>query len=224
MKTDAVHRIKVWDGATRLFHWALVILFGLSAYSAFQNKFGIYADMHLYSGVAILALITWRILWGFIGSETARFSHFVKGPKAVLGYCAAALKGKASNDIGHNPLGAVSVCLMLLLLLAQAVMGLFATDAMFFYGPFSDSVDGSLAGNLTGIHKLLGYGLLGLVGLHIVMVIAYRLLRKTDLLTPMITGWKQVAAQTVAPKTAHPFAALLLFILVAGAAWWGILA
>lgn len=224
MSDDALKRVKVWDGPTRLFHWVLVVLFVLSSYSAFQDKFGIYANMHLYSGVAIIALLGWRILWGFAGSETSRFSHFVRGPKATAAYCSEAIKGRPSREIGHNPLGALSVCLMLILLLAQASMGLFASDAMFFYGPFSDSIDSGLSGDLTGIHELLGYGLMGLVGLHILAILLYRLLRGTDLLTPMITGWKRVSSELVVPSLVSPWRAVILFGLVAGTAWWGILA
>lgn len=224
MSDDELKRVKVWDGPTRLFHWGLVVLFALSTYSAFQDKFGIYANMHLFSGVAIIALLVWRILWGFVGSETSRFSHFVRGPKATANYCRDAVNGRPTQEIGHNPLGAISVCLMLFLLLAQAVMGLFASDAMFFYGPFSDSIDGGLSGDLTGIHKLLGYGLLGLVALHILAILLYRLVRSTDLLTPMITGWKRVSSERAVPLLASPWRAVLLFSFVAATAWWGILA
>jgi len=202
-------RIKVWDIGTRLFHWALAVLFCLSAFSAFQDKFGIYADMHLWSGFSILVLVTWRIIWGVIGSEPSRFRHFVKSPKALLAY----LRGKGPEAVGHNPLGGYSVLLMLLMLLAQAMLGLFASDGMFFGGPLEAGDDYSSLVNNT--HQMLGYGLFGVVGFHVLIVFGYWALRRVNLILPMITGWAEHSAE--APNIARPLLALLLVLIVAAA-------
>lgn len=215
-------KIKVWDGGTRLFHWVLVILFSLSAYSAFQDKFGIYADIHIYSGVAILALVIWRVLWGFVGSETSRFSHFLRGPKATLDYAKSAMRDAPYERIGHNPLGGLSVLLMLLLLAAQTILGLYSTDAMLFSGPLADSIDSGLAEDLTEVHELIGFTLMGLVGVHILAIIAYGVRRKADLVRPMITGTRAVNEGVSAPRIANPLLALVLFAVVAAAVWYSI--
>ena len=215
-------KIKVWDGGIRLFHWTLVILFALSCYSAFQDKFGIYADIHIYSGVAILALVTWRILWGFIGSETARFSHFVRGPRATLDYLRGALRKAPYERFGHNPLGGVSVVLMLVLLMAQTVLGLYSTDAMLFSGPLAHSIDGGLSEDLTEVHEVIGFTLMGLVGVHILAIVAYRVVRGANLVGPMITGSRQAHENVAAPRIASPLVALGLFAVVAAAVWYSI--
>ncbi|SDD22572.1 cytochrome b/b6 domain-containing protein [Kordiimonas lacus] len=218
MRGDAPQEgVKIWDIALRLFHWALVVAFAFSAWSAFQDKFGIYANMHTYAGVCVLILVCWRILWGLAGSESARFTSFVRGPKAIMGY----LKhGDAAKCPGHNPLGAWSVVLMLLLLLAQAVMGLFATDDMFFSGPLSDQA-GDWAGRLTRWHKQTGLVLLALAGLHILVVLYYTLIKKAGLVRAMITGTKPAAKR--APKLASPWRALAILVPLAGTLWYLIL-
>ncbi|WP_020400147.1 cytochrome b/b6 domain-containing protein [Kordiimonas gwangyangensis] len=215
-------KIKVWDGGTRLFHWVLVLLFALSSYSAFQDKFGIYADIHVYSGVAILALVIWRVLWGLIGSETSRFSHFLRGPKATLDYAKGAMREAPYARVGHNPLGGLSVLLMLLLLAAQTVLGLYSTDAMLFSGPLADSIDSGFAEDLTEVHEIIGFTLMGLVGVHILAIIAYGVRRKANLVGPMITGTREVNEGVSAPKIANPLLALVLFAAVAAAVWYGI--
>ncbi|MFC4348645.1 cytochrome b/b6 domain-containing protein [Kordiimonas lipolytica] len=209
--------MKIWDIAIRLFHWTLVVAFVMAAYSAFQDKFGIYADMHTYAGVTILILMVWRILWGLVGSESARFSSFVRGPKAIMGYLR---HGDTAKCAGHNPLGALSVVAMLLLLLAQAVMGLFATDDMFFSGPLNGEA-GSWAGTLTRLHKQLGLVLIGLATFHVLVVLYYTLIKKAGILRAMITGTKAEAKK--APRMASPWLALGVLVPVAATLWFAIL-
>lgn len=210
----SVKTMKVWDAGIRLFHWALVILFCLSAYSAFQDKFGIYADMHLNAGVATLMLVIWRIVWGVVGSDTARFSQFVKSPIAGFGHLKQMTAGLPYKAIGHNPLGGLSVVLMLVLLLAQAMMGLFASDGMIFSGPLSAEVGGSLASDLTEWHALLGRILIGVVVFHVLVVLAYGALKRINLIWPMISGKISVVPSTSDPEMKPGWLALLLFIAV----------
>jgi len=215
--------IRVWDIGTRLFHWLLVGLFGLSVYSAFQDKFGIYADMHLYSGFTILTLVVWRFVWGLVGSETSRFSQFVKSPKTILQY----LRGEREQSVGHNPLGGWSVSVMLTLLTVQAGLGLFATDDMIFSGPLSGGISESLAADLTSLHKTMGLILFAFVGLHVAVILAYGLVRKVNLVWPMITGWAardEKDATLQQPRMASPLLALMTFGVVAGALYFFILA
>lgn len=216
---ETKNRFKVWDIGTRLFHWILVVLFCLSAYSAFQDKFGIYADMHLYSGVGILALLGWRILWGLFGSETSRFSQFVPSPKRLIEY----VKTGETKQPGHNPLGALSVILVLLLLVVQVTLGLYSSDGMLFSGPFASSAYetfGMDANDITNIHETLGYILFGWSGLHLASVLFYAVVRKRNLLMPMITGKSALPEGSAQPKIVHPLLAALCLSASGLAAWW----
>ncbi len=208
--------VKVWDAPVRLFHWSLVILFVLSAYSAFQDKFGSYADMHFYSGYTILILVTWRVFWGFWGSETARFSTFLKSPVAAFTHLIAMIKGEPYREAGHSPLAALSVVLMLALLLAQAIMGLYASDGMIFSGPLSDDVSGRISSDMTTWHKLLGRILIGLVSLHVVAILLYALLKRVNLVGPMITGRAKHVPSAIGPALRSPWLALGLFFVAGG--------
>lgn len=214
--SDTLRKAKVWDMCLRLFHWSLAILFALSAYSAFQDKFGIYADMHFYAGYSVLILVVWRIIWGFFGSETARFSHFMGSPMAALKHLSAMVRGAPYSEVGHSPLAGYSVLLILLMLLAQAIMGLFATDGMIFSGPLSREVSGSLSSSLTSWHKLLGNALLWVIGLHILAVCLYALLKKVNLVGPMITGKATLGAGQQAPSLGSNWLGLILFFVAGG--------
>ena len=217
MSEEMNHKqIKVWDISTRLFHWMLVILFGMSVFSAFQSKFGIYGDMHLYSGIAVFVLIVWRILWGVVGSDTARFKSFLRGPKHIRSYLS--LKSD-DQHAGHNPIGGLSVVVVLIMLLTQAVLGLYATDDILFSGPFADRVEN--ARDITNIHETLGYALMAWVGVHILAILYHRLAVKADLVTPMITGRKRVQNMVEQPVLKAPILSAVCLLLVAsGVLWW----
>jgi cytochrome b len=114
-------RVRVWDVFTRLAHWLLVVLMGVSWWTARHH----HMDYHRYSGYALLGVLIFRLYWGVFGSTTARFAHFVKGPRSILRY----VRSKATHVApGHNPLGALSVLALLGLLLAQVTLGLFSVD------------------------------------------------------------------------------------------------
>jgi len=214
-RSNRLRKIKVWDIGTRLFHWSLVVLFALSAFSAFQDKFDIYADMHLFSGFGILVLVVWRIVWGFWGSETSRFRQFVKSPKTVI----AALKAGDNPPVGHSAVGGYSVLLMLLLLLAQTCLGMFASDDMLFSGPLSDHA-GAAAADIRDIHALLGRILMGVVFLHIAAILWYLLVRKINLIWPMVAGCKAVEEDVESQKfVSFWFAAIIFLALLALLMW-----
>lgn len=176
------HKIRVWDLPTRLFHWLLVACIA-GSYVTIKVG-GLWVDYHLLFGYGVLGLILFRIVWGFVGPKPARFSHFVRGPGAVIAY----LKGSHVRDTGHNPLGALSVVAMLVLLGYQAVTGLFATDDILSSGPLSARVSSDLSSTLTGLHKLDEWPILILIGLHVLAIIWYRIGKKQKLAAAMITG------------------------------------
>ncbi|HPE01737.1 MAG TPA: cytochrome b/b6 domain-containing protein [Burkholderiaceae bacterium] len=177
--------MRVWDLPTRVFHWALMVLVVLSVVSAQIG--GFWMDWHMRSGYSILTLVIFRLLWGFAGSRYARLGHFVRGPRVVLAY----LRGRLSDaGAGHNPLGAVSVVAMLLLLLVQAATGLFTNDGSFTEGPLAPLVSSALGERLSTIHRWGESALWALVGLHVVAIVYYHVVRKQNLVAPMVTGDK----------------------------------
>lgn len=172
----------VWDLPTRIFHWALVA----SVTGAFVTaKIGGNAMLwHGRLGLAILGLLVFRIVWGFVGSTYARFAQFVPGPAALRAY----LKGEWRGQ-GHNPFGALSVLALLTVLLAQAATGLFANDDIAFEGYLHTLIGSELSGRITGVHHLLQKVLMLLVALHVGAIVFYARVRKHNLVKPMLTGW-----------------------------------
>lgn len=212
------HRVKVWDLPTRLFHWLLVALIIVLGISGQLGRL----DVHMLVGPAVVALILFRIIWGFVGSETARFSHFVRGPKAILAYIAAAKAG-AVRSVGHNPLGAFSVLALLGLALLQGVTGLFTSDDILSEGPLAHLVSGKTVSLLSAIHRVGFNLLLAFVALHLAAVIFYRVVKKDDMVEAMITGEKRVPEGVEGIRFKNPL--LALAILAACAALvWGLLA
>lgn len=176
-------QIRIWDLPTRLFHWALVVLVVLSAVTAQIG--GLWLDWHMRSGYAILALVLFRLLWGVSGSRYARLAHFVRGPRVVFEYLVGHHPGVKA---GHNPLGALSVVSILVLLLVQAATGLFTNDGSFTEGPLARLVSSATSDRLSTVHRWGELALYALVGLHIAAVLYYLVVRKDNVLGPMITG------------------------------------
>src|ERR1035437_1681878 len=156
----SLERIKLWGLPTRLFHWLLVILI-VAAY--ITAKIGGNAmDWHGRIGLAILGLMTFRLVWGFVGSHHSRFASFLPTPASVLAY----LRGRW-HGIGHNPLGAFSVFALLALIGLQLATGLFANDDIAFQGPLFNLISKELSDKLSGIHKLSINALIALIVLHL---------------------------------------------------------
>jgi cytochrome b len=208
------HDVRVWDLPTRLFHWALVVLvvlqFGTAEYHWLTMQW------HERFGYATLALLLFRIAWGFAGSQTSRFGDFVRGPVAVARYLRALATGRAPLAIGHNALGGWSVLVMLSLLLAQVATGLFATDGIDTDGPFVDGASDALVKWMTRLHHLGETLLLLVIALHVIAVLLHLLLHRDNLIAPMFSGRKSVAD---APplRFAAGWRALVLFAIVVAA-------
>lgn len=217
MSTPSVssRRVKVWDLPTRLFHWTLV---GLIVTLGVTGQFG-FLTVHMAIGPAILALIAFRLIWGVIGSDTARFSQFVRGPKAIRAYLAASRAGTA-HVIGHNPLGAFSVLGLLALVGLQAATGLFTSDDILSQGPLAHLVSAKTVTLISIVHRVGFNVLLALIVLHVGAVAFYKLVKKDDILTPMITGEKAVP-DTVQGITFRSSLLALIVLAVACAAIWG---
>lgn len=201
--------IRVWDLPVRLTHWALVLcVVGLYA----TGEYGwLTMQWHFWFGYGALSLVLFRILWGLVGSEHARFGDFVRGPRAILAY----LQGGAPT-LGHNPLGALAVLAMLALLLAQAVSGLFSNDEIEWFGPLSERISVAASADWTDWHHLGQQLLLVLIVVHLLAIAGYKLVRRVDLVTPMLSGHKQVE-QGADAHWRSPWLALVLFLVCAAA-------
>jgi cytochrome b len=194
----------VWDVFVRAFHWSLVLLF---AFSAITGKVGGgWIKWHMYSGYAILALVLFRIVWGFVGGEFARFTAFVASPIVAVRYGLGMLKKGAQHVISHNPLGGLMVVLLLLLLAAQAGFGLIGDDEIATTGPLARYVSNDLSIKAMSWHRQLGDILLILVAIHILAVLFHVLVKKEGLIRAMLNGKKNLphdlAAQASAARPA----------------------
>jgi cytochrome b len=186
----------VWDLPTRLFHWGVVLFIGTSWWSAEYA----FEPWHFWSGYALLFLLLFRILWGFFGSSTARFSAFLRGPADVVLY----LRTGRWPLAGHNPLGALSVLAMLLALSVQIVTGLIQLSTEnFVEGPLSYLVSFEVAEAAHGIHSASFDILLVLIGLHLAAILFYRLVLGRRLVGPMVSG-RALLEPGIAPMVRAP--------------------
>lgn len=204
----------VWDLPTRVFHWSLAVLFGVSILTGFNG--GLNAmDYHMLSGYTIITLVGFRLLWGIVGSKNSRFLSFIRGPGAIFAHIRT-LADPAEGYAGHNPLGALSIIAMLLALAVQTATGLFSTDDVFVDGPLQHLVSHENSLFITSIHKTNLWILIALVGLHLAAIAWYQLIRKENLLLPMITGWKRLETAVVAERNNWLLAIVLLGAVAGG--------
>lgn len=216
VQQGGVDTVPVWDIPVRLFHWTLVLLIAFSWLAAEMD----WMTWHMYSGYAVLALVLFRILWGFVGSTHARFSDFIYGPRALLGYVRTLPSRSAAKFAGHNPLGGISVVLILLCVLAQAGTGLFANDDIINEGPLFKHVSKELSDWLTTIHKYNFNVLLTLIGVHVAAVLYYLFYKSENLIKPMFTGRKQLPAGTAPAPMRSVGLAVVLLAVCAAAVWF----
>ncbi len=202
-------KVRVWDVPTRLFHWLLVVLIALQYATAEFHLLDM--EWHFRFGYATLALIVFRLLWGVFGSQTSRFAEFVRGPSAVARHTLALMSNKATTGLGHNPLGGWSVLVLLASVLLQTVSGLFASDGIDAQGPLADRLPVAAVKTWTRIHLWNQDVLLVLIGLHVVAIVLYAVLRNENLLGPMISGRASIDAAPV--RFAGPARAIVLFVI-----------
>ncbi|TWB87262.1 cytochrome b [Bradyrhizobium macuxiense] len=177
--------LRVWDLPVRAMHWLLVIGIGICWWTGLHNEL----EYHLYSGYAILWIVLMRLYWGLVGSSTARFVNFVRGPKAVLDYASTLHRRDTLHAHGHNALGAVSIVLMVGLVLAVLILGLFAVDVDGLYsGPLSSYVTFKQGRHLAHLHYYWFTILLWVIALHLAAMIFYFIYKRQNLVAPMISG------------------------------------
>ncbi len=199
--------MRVWDAPTRLFHWAIVLLVLVSFVSVQAG----WMRLHLLSGFTVLALLLFRLVWGFIGSETSRFRQFLVSPTKGLHHLSKFREPTPDTQVGHNEAGGWMVVALLALLGVQVLSGLFNTEeygaSYAAAGPLVKYVSKGVASFAGIVHGVTFTLLLLLIVLHILTILAYGLVKKHDLVRPMITGVKRLPAATRQPRMASPILA-----------------
>jgi cytochrome b len=221
MVQEMMRLVRVWDLPTRLFHWALALCFAGAVLSA---KLGGNAMVwHMRLGCAMLTLIAFRLLWGFLGGRWSRFSSFLYRPAQVWRYLRGRARPADHFEVGHNPLGALSVLLMLACLLLQVGSGLIADDEIAASGPLVRFVSSEISQYWTAYHKDYGqWVLFALVGLHLLAVVFKQFIQGQQLIGPMFNGDKvlSVEAPSVKDDLAARLLALALLAGCAAAVYW----
>jgi len=215
---DKTSTLEVWDLPTRLFHWSLLTLIIACWWTSTENGD---MDWHMRCGYAVLALLLFRLVWGVLGSTTARFSSFITSPRAVLGYFVGMRKNETVQHVGHNPAGGWMVLMLLGMVLLISVSGLFANDDMMSEGPLAHYASERFSDLATAWHASSFYLLLALVAMHLAAIIFYLLVKKENLVRPMLTGIKHLPPGTHKPALHIRSVKLALLILgcVSGAVW-----
>ncbi|MGD0641420.1 MAG: cytochrome b/b6 domain-containing protein [Roseiarcus sp.] len=199
--------ILVWDAPTRLFHWLVVALVA-AAYATERLN---WMDLHAMAGDAVLVLVAFRLVWGFVGGETARFAGFVASPREAFRHLKKMLKREPDLQIGHNPAGGWMVLGMLALLLGETLTGLYTLDDVAEVGPLTPYVPARVANWIDAAHSVLWDVLLAAVALHVLAITTYAAAKGQNLLTPMVTGRKALPAGTPSPRMASWALAALAF-------------
>ncbi len=199
-------RIPVWDLPTRLFHWLIVVLL-VGTYVTWRLN---WMSWHAWLGDAALTAVVFRILWGIFGSDTARFVRFVASPRAAAHQLAHALRREPDRQVGHNAAGSWMVLLLLVLLLAEPLTGLFVNNDVANEGPLSELAPASIDNAITALHAYLWDALLAAIALHLIAVAVYVWVKRHDLVGPMISGYKVLPQDLSAPRMAGAARAALL--------------
>ena len=204
----------IWDMPVRLFHWLLLALVATSWAAYHYDRM----QLHLISGHAILALLIFRIVWGVIGSDTARFTQFVRSPLAALRHLGHFFRREPDNQVGHNEAGGLMVLGLLAILIFQVATGLCANDDASTEGPLAKYVGKELSDRISGWHAFNFNLLLLAVAGHVVAVISYAVFKGHDLVRPMLTGRQRLPAATPAPRMVSPVLALVILAIAAAIA------
>ncbi|MFC0408751.1 cytochrome b/b6 domain-containing protein [Roseomonas elaeocarpi] len=210
--------VRVWDGWIRLVHWAIAVLVPFSWWTAWSYRM----DWHLLSGFTILTLVIFRVVWGFVGSDTARFTRFLRSPLEALGHLRHMTRREADTELGHNAAGGWMVLVLLGLLIVQTVTGLMSDDQVTTHGPLAPHVSGDASDLADSIHRTVFWVIAGAAALHVLVVVLYAVLKGQDLVRPMVTGVKRLPAGFAAraPRLGHPALGAALLACAALLVWW----
>jgi cytochrome b len=212
--------VRVWDWPVRVFHWTLVALVAFSVATVYAG--GTWMEWHMRSGYAVLGLLAFRIVWGFAGTRWARWSSFVHGPAAAMRYARTLVVSPHETSVGHNPIGGYMVVAMVLVLLLQALTGLFANDDILTEGPLAKFVSKDVSDRLTSIHDTNEWVIYVLAGVHVLAVLFHRVRFDERLVSAMITGVKKLPERFAGEGIAGTPSIRAVAIAAACAAvvWW----
>ena len=177
-------RLFVWDLPLRLFHWGLAAAVVTNVVTVNIGRM----DLHERSGLTVLGLVAFRIVWGFVGGHHAIFANFVRMPWTVLAWLRAPADRAAPRQAGHSPLAALSVLGLLAITGFMAVTGMFSTDGILFDGPLAHLAPDRSA-EITKIHHLAKLALIALVILHLAAILVYKFGKKVNLTLAMVSGY-----------------------------------
>ena len=200
--------VLVWDIPIRVFHWLIVALVA-AAYATWRLNWMV---LHGWVGDAVLTLLLFRLLWGFLGSETARFSRFLTSPRMAVLHLKHALRREPDHQLGHNPAGGWMVLLLLGLLLVETLTGLYVANDIADEGPLTELVPAWVANAIAASHAILWDALMAAIGLHVLAIAGFTAIKGQNLLRPMITGTKVLPASTPAPRVGSAARAGLLLL------------
>ena len=215
---DDAARGLVWDLPLRLFHWTLA----LAVSGAFVTHWigdSAFA-VHVWCGYTVLVLVVFRLCWGFVGPQHARFADFVRGPRAVLAALPTLTRRGHVCGIGHTVPGGWMILLLLALAGAQATLGLFANDEILEVGPLMGYVSEGLSHRLSGWHGRLANVILVAVGVHVAAAVYYRIVLDDDLIGPLVSGYKAHVPRGAAIVGERLWLALALAAGAAAILWW----
>ncbi len=181
----AAERVLVWDGAVRLVHWLMAVLVPMLWWTAEQG----YMDWHRRFGLAMAGLVLFRLLWGLVGSWTARFAPMLRRIRSLPPYVAKLRRREPGASFGHSPLAVLSVLALLALLLTQVTTGLFAVDVDGLEsGPLATLVSFETGRQFAEVHEFNFNLLAALIGVHILAVATYHFVLKEKIVGAMVTG------------------------------------
>lgn len=209
-----MQRVKIWDSFVRISHWLMVVLVVLMWFTAEED----YMDWHLRLAGVLGALVMTRLIWGIWGSESARFSRFVKGPRAVKQHLHELKIGAYQPSNTHNAAGGWAVVVLLLLLAMQFASGLFATDDIFYSGPLSSWVGADVSDIATEVHETIFNVLLVIIAIHIAAIVMYRF-KGINLLAAMVHGYREGVS---APRLVSGMIGLVTAAIIATALFFWI--
>ncbi len=221
LQSSSVTTRRVWDLPVRIFHWLLVLAI-IGAYVTHQAGVE-YFKYHLWCGYTVVVLVSFRILWGLVGTYHARFWNFIRGPVHTLRYAVNTLRDRETHYAGHNPLGAVMVVILLTTLLVQSITGMFGNDEILNFGPLYGYISNELSLKLTSLHRILFYWIMGAAALHILAVVAHRVFKGENLVMAMFTGRKpadKVKPEEEISSSRLWLALVILAVVIAVLAWY----
>jgi cytochrome b len=200
--------VLVWDAPLRVFHWLIVLLVA-AAYATLRLNWMV---LHGWVGYAVLNLLLFRLLWGFFGGETARFSHFLASPRITFQHLKHAFRQEPDRQLGHNPAGGWMVLLLLALLLAETLTGVYVANDIAEEGPLTEIVPAWAANAIEAAHAIVWDALLAAIVLHLLAIAGFAAIKGQNLLRPMITGTKVLPASIAAPRSVSTARASLLLL------------